>query len=276
MSGRRPRADRMVALLEKRYGVRRTPGWLETPLDVAVHAIVATGAPPAVGDRGYQALQREFVDWNEMRVATWREIGDALDRAHVPDPGARAVALKRALQQIFTRLNRVSLDNVAGMELREAHAYLAGFSDLPTHAAGAILYGRLRGAGIFPSHGVVRVSERTGLVRRGLTPGRAAESLEAQLPRRLHPRTHQLFGIVSEEFCLPKEPRCPQCPLGGTCETGVRTIAEQKKAEAAAAAKAKASAPAKAPSSVKAPKKGQSPAAAKARPARRPAPARKR
>ncbi len=242
----------MVALLEKRYGFRRIPGWLDTPLDVAVHAIVATGALPPVGDRGYKALQREFVDWNEMRVATWREIGDALDRARVPEPGARAVALKRALQQVFTRLNRVSLDNVAGMELREAHAYLAGFSDLPTHAAGAILYGRLRGSGIFPSHGVVRVSERTGLVRRGLTPARAVESLAQQVPRRLHPRTHQLFGIVSEEFCLPKEPRCPQCPLSGSCETGVRTIAELKKAEAAAQAKArpasKAQRPAKAPS----------------------------
>lgn len=237
MSVRPPKADRVLATLERRGGAPRVPRRLDSALDFAIHGIVATGVPPDAGERAYRALQRDFVDWNELRVATWREIGDALERAKVPDPGARAFLLKRTLMQLFSRLNKVSLDTVDQMEPAEARRYLEGFTDLPPQSVGAVLYGRRGAKGLIATDAVLRVCERLGLVR----SARSAARPDGTVPGVIAPgaafRFHQLVGALAETTCLDKEPRCGECPLNRMCPTGARWIAEHPPAPAPGAKK---------------------------------------
>lgn len=228
------RAERFLTGLEKAYGMARPPRDIGTdPLDFAVWGTVAANVPADAAERGYRALQREFVDWNELRVATWREIGLVLERARVPDPGRKAVAARRALQQMYSRMNKLTLEAVQGMTAEDARRYVEGFSDWPSTAAGAIYYGFGNGTGVPPTMGVVRVAERVGLLAEGLGARKQEQALAKLIPRAKHFRFHHSLGGLADEVCLHKDPRCEECPVLELCEYGRAWKAEQAKAEPA-------------------------------------------
>ena len=226
------RADRFLAGVEKSRGVPRPPRDIGTnPLDFAVWGTVSANVPADAAERGYRALQREFVDWNELRVATWREIGTVLERARVPDPGRKAVGVRRALQQMYSRMNKLTLEAVQGMTAEDARRYVEGFSDWPSTASGAVYYGFGNGQGVPPTMGVVRVSERAGLIGEGLGARKQEQALGKLLPRAKHFRFHHGLAGLADEVCLHKDPRCEECPVVDLCDTGRAWKAEQAKAD---------------------------------------------
>lgn len=225
------RAERFLTGLEKAFGVPRPPRDIGTdPMDYAVWGSVAANVPADAAERGYRALQREFVDWNELRVATWREIGLVLERARVPDPGRKAVAVRRALQQMYSRMNKLTLEAVNGMTAEDARRYVEGFSDWPSTASGAVYYGFGNGTGIPPTMGVVRVAERVGLLAEGIGARRQEQALAKLVTRAKQFRFHHALAGLADVICLHKDPRCEECPVLSLCETGRAWKAEQAKA----------------------------------------------
>lgn len=221
------RAQKLLTALEKAYGIPRMPKKLGGPLDYTVWGAVSALVEHAAAERGYKALDREFVDWNELRVATWREIGAILERARVGDPGRKAVSMKRALMQMYSRMNKVTLDAVDDMDAEEARRYVEGFSDWPAPSCGAVFYGLKDGKGVPPTLGVCRVAQRAGLLKKGLTARKQGDALKKLVPRAKHFRLHQVFGALSDVVCISKDPRCAECPGVAFCETGQEWLAEQ-------------------------------------------------
>jgi endonuclease III len=234
MASVKARAEKMLSILEKAYGAPRPPKGLDDPLDYTVYGVVGTFVSGEVCERGYRALTREFVDWNELRVATWREIGDVLEKARVADPGRKAVTLKRALMQMYSRLNKVTLDLVEDMGADEARRYVEGFSDWPPQSVGAFFYGYTGSKGIPPTEGACRVAERAGFMKKKLTQNKQSSALKGMVASTKHYRFHQNLAALSDIVCIHKDPRCAECPVIEQCDHGLAWQVEK-----AAAAKPK-------------------------------------
>ena len=112
------------------------------PLRAVVLGVLREDADDAAADAAMARFDEEFVDVNELRVATELELADLMGQDY-PDVVARSVRLRELLMALFEGEGRLSLDRLAAMnkkELRiavravphitpfaEAHAMLLGF-----------------------------------------------------------------------------------------------------------------------------------------------------
>ena len=98
--------------LEKRYG-RRKPMAHDDFIEALVFQILELGAPERSAKDALARIKDEYVDWNDMRVATVREIQDILGSKYVRCR-EKAEDLHSLLADLYTAFRR--------MDIREALA----------------------------------------------------------------------------------------------------------------------------------------------------------
>jgi endonuclease-3 len=73
---------------------------LERPvLEQLLYACCLENASYSAADQAYEALQKSFFDWNEVRVSTINELAEAMPM--LPQPATSAANLRRVLQSVF-------------------------------------------------------------------------------------------------------------------------------------------------------------------------------
>jgi endonuclease III len=98
----------VVDQLEARYGRRKLqqqPDFIEALL----FQILDLGASEKASREAMVRLRTEYVDWNDMRVASVREIEDILG-ARYPDVRNKAEDVKAALAALYTAFRKLELD----------------------------------------------------------------------------------------------------------------------------------------------------------------------
>ncbi len=103
---------RVTEALEERYG-RRKHQLYEDVIEALVQQILDLGVPEKSGREAMKRLREEFIDWNDMRVATIREIEDVLG-VRYPKVREKAEDLRHLLADLYTAFRR--------MDFREALA----------------------------------------------------------------------------------------------------------------------------------------------------------
>jgi endonuclease III len=103
---------RTTEALEQRYG-RRKHHVYEDVIEALVQQILDLGASEKSGREAMKRLRDEFIDWNDMRVATVREIEDVLG-ARYPRVREKSEDLRHLLADLYTAFRR--------MDIREALA----------------------------------------------------------------------------------------------------------------------------------------------------------
>ena len=101
-------------------------------------------------ERATQAVNRalaEMVDWNEIRVSSAAELHRAIGNA-VPDALQRCKLLVRALQAIYDKENRVSLDRLLTLRRRESKEFLDKLDGIDAFAAASVQLWSLGGHAI--------------------------------------------------------------------------------------------------------------------------------
>ncbi len=101
---------RVTEALEQRYG-RRKPQTYEDVIEALVQQILELGVPERAARDATKRLRDEFIDWNDMRVATIREIEDVLG-VRYPKVREKAEDLRHLLADLYTAFRR--------MDIREA------------------------------------------------------------------------------------------------------------------------------------------------------------
>jgi len=226
---REARLKKTLRIAEKALYARRK-GSKMPPLEMAIHAILAPGNPaPRVG-KAMAGLRKSFVDWNELRVSSWKEIGEVLEKQGIADAGDKAITLKNLLRAVFDRFNKISLDPLMAMRPEETKKILEGMEDVPEHVIGAILHLNLGMTAPYYTPGIVRVAKRIGLVG-DYAFARAKKDLEKIVSRKNAFRFQQHLAYLAHTVCLEKITFCARCPLNKVCETGMETL---KREEAAA------------------------------------------
>jgi endonuclease III len=110
----------MKRLVKERKPAERQP---QEPLKALVRGAMSFDVPDARVDEIMRALDTEFVDLNELRVATDLEIQEMLG-ARYPDIERRVGMITTALNNIFEREHTLSLDRLKTISKRDARQFL--------------------------------------------------------------------------------------------------------------------------------------------------------
>ncbi len=98
---------RVTEALEERYGRRKHQAY-EDVIGALVQQILELGVPERGAKDAMKRLRDEFIDWNDMRVATVREIEDVLG-ARYPKVRERAEDLRHLLADLYTAFRRMDV-----------------------------------------------------------------------------------------------------------------------------------------------------------------------
>ena len=101
----------LVKLVQKRSrGAGLTAPPQRTVLETLMYAALLENATFDKADLAYTILENYYIDWNEIRVCTVRELADTL--TDLPDPEAAADRVRKALQGIFEKTYTFDLEEM--------------------------------------------------------------------------------------------------------------------------------------------------------------------
>ena len=120
-------ADTLKSLLKKLRREEVPAPQPQEPLRALVRAAMSYNMPEERVDEVMRAIDEEFVDLNELRVATELEVQELLG-AKYPGIEQRVTIITQALNAIFEREHTLSLGRLGSVSKREARQFLR---DLP-------------------------------------------------------------------------------------------------------------------------------------------------
>jgi len=169
-------------------------------------------------------LANEFVDWNEIRVSSWKEIGTVLEGAGIKKPGEKAISLKKSLEAVFSETHRMDLDTLKDMPIEKAAVFLGKFRDFDEGALAAVLYVSLGLKKLLPTPSIVRVSHRIGFIVKTPSIPKMKITLRDWVRRRHIFRFHTALAHIARKFCFEKATFCEKCPALEICQHGTSVI----------------------------------------------------
>jgi len=103
--------EALVKLVQKRSrGAGLTAPPQRTVLETLMYAALLENATFDKADLAYTVLENYYIDWNEIRVCTVRELADTL--TDLPNPEAAADRVRKALQGIFEKTYMFDLEDM--------------------------------------------------------------------------------------------------------------------------------------------------------------------
>jgi len=190
------------------------------PFDELLYIVLSSKTPPGRYRETYGALRKRFPRAEALAGATPRVVAKTVEQGGLARRrGRQIVAIARQLEE---RFGRVTLAPVRTMDDREAEALLTGLPGVGIKIARCVLLFAL-GRKVFPvdAH-CFRVAKRLGWTSAATLTRSAAEELQQGIPKGLRRSLHVSFVQLGREFCTPSAPRCRECPIVGSCDTGKR------------------------------------------------------
>jgi endonuclease III len=118
----------------------RKPKEQQEALQALVRAAMSYEVPDAKADEAVRLIHKEFVDLNELRVATDLEIQELLG-VRYPHIERRVAMITQALNNIFEREHTMSLERLKTISRRDARQFLKELPDVhPFVEAYVMLY----------------------------------------------------------------------------------------------------------------------------------------
>ena len=117
------------------------PRQAQDPLHALVRGAMSFDVPDARAEEAMKVVGQEFVDLNELRVATDLEIQELLGQRY-PAIEKRVAMITLSLNNIFEREHTLSLDRLKTISKRDARKFLSELPDVhPFVEAYVMLYG---------------------------------------------------------------------------------------------------------------------------------------
>jgi hypothetical protein len=99
------------------------------PLPALVRGAMSFDVPDGKADDAMKAIEREFVDLNELRVATELEVQELLGTRY-PKIEERVTMITTALNNIFEREHTMNLERLKTISKRDARQFLRELPDI--------------------------------------------------------------------------------------------------------------------------------------------------
>lgn len=122
-------ADELKALCKKLVKDRPARPELE-PLVAIVRGTLSMDADDMLVDEAMEKITNEFVDLNELRVATELEVVDLLGEAH-PKIDEKATIIRSTLHGIFDREQTLKFERIAELKKNEIRQFFRDMETMP-------------------------------------------------------------------------------------------------------------------------------------------------
>src|SRR3954452_18966145 len=134
-------ADTLRSFMKKMMRDHKAPPKEPQPaLGALVGGAMSFEVPDEKADNAMKAIEREFGDLNELRVATELEVQEMLGQRY-PKIEERVTLITQALNNIFEREHTLSLDRLKDISRRDARQFLRELPDVhPFVEAYVMLY----------------------------------------------------------------------------------------------------------------------------------------
>lgn len=116
------KVTKAIAAFSKKFTPGKPPED-ESPLDILLLGYLRQNVPLAEAVKAKEAMHKEFVDFNEMRVAPAKDIIELLPAGY-PQAREKAEGLTRALNLVYDQKNRLDFEYLEDMGKRDLRAHL--------------------------------------------------------------------------------------------------------------------------------------------------------
>lgn len=144
-------------------------------------------------------LLKKMIDWNEVRVSHAIEIQDAMGGSE-SSMGDGCRRMHEALQDLYYRENRVSLDRLSNLGRREARQYLEGLKGVDAYAVASVVLWSLGGHAIPIDDRLLNALRAANLVH----PDATRDEVQAFLERNISAADAKDFCVVMRKFSPTK------------------------------------------------------------------------
>jgi len=171
----------------------------QDPLKALVRAAMSFDVPDARADEAMKHIEREFVDLNELRVATDLEIQELLGTRY-PAIERRVAMITQSLNDIFEREHTLSLDRLKTVSKRDSRQFLRELPDIHPFVEAYVMLFAFDGHAFPMDEETLDYLREQGIVEDGATLDEAQRFVEHQLKAE---ECHDLFAalrrVVSDE-----------------------------------------------------------------------------
>lgn len=204
-------------LLAQEYGAlkRDLP---QDPLSELILTLLSQNTSGQNTRRAFSSLRESFGSWEAVAEASVEDIAQAIKAGGLAQ--VKAARIKAILETIRKERGGPDLSFLAELPLPRAKAWLRKLPGVGPKTAACVLLFSL-GRPVLPvdTH-VYRVSRRLGLISAKVSPERAQEELERQLPPEEFERFHLNLIEHGRRVCRARRPRCEVCVLRPECPEG--------------------------------------------------------
>ena len=135
---------------------------IDDSLDLVIYSHLLLHLPFAESIKAYRAFKAQFVDWNEVRISTAKDVQDVV--RHGDAPLELAIFLKEFLDRLFHEYHHVGLEFIRELNISEIRSFFKkspGFAESTVH----LLVQRTKEYPVLPLEGWMQPClERLGLV----------------------------------------------------------------------------------------------------------------
>ncbi len=132
-------------------------------------------------DRVFEVLNRDYFDWNEVRVSTVQELTEVMKPLH--DPGASATRLKRVLQSIFETHYSFDLEGLKKQNIGQAAKGLGEHHGITPFIVSYVTQNSLGGHSIPVNQGLLESMRIVGVISDSEAAKGAIPGLERAIPK---------------------------------------------------------------------------------------------
>jgi len=227
------RLARIDAVLEAAY---RSPeadlGNKADPLDEAIYIVLSFQTDLARFSSTWSRLRAAYPSWDALERASAREVARVLRGGGLHRQKAKTI--RSLLADVRSVAGEHSLDLLRHMNDDEAEKLLTRLPGLSWKAARCVLLYSL-GRNVLPvDSNTFRVLKRTGVLSRQAVYRRRSlhNAIQAAVPAPRRRSLHVNLVVHGQRTCLPRNPRCPCCPLNAECsKIGLDVSAGKERAD---------------------------------------------
>lgn len=171
----------------------------DDPLRRLAIGVLGVACGDDVAERAVNRALTTLVDWNDVRVSSASELNLALGNT-VPQGIQHCQRLIAALQAVFDRENKLSLERLRSVGRREARQYLEQLEGVDEYAAASVLLWSLGAHAIPVGDRLLSALRDADLVH----PTATRAEVQAFLERHVSASEAQEFCLIMRSFKPPK------------------------------------------------------------------------
>ena len=217
--------NKCLRTLKKTYEPQ-VPSTTRSVFEQVIFGTCLENASLQTAEDSYLRLTEDYLDWNELRVSSPRELAESFSNQEAPLEKART--LKSIIHAIFETEYNFELETLTRMTQTQAAKTLNSFNGMRPFIASHILQTSLK-AHVIPLDTIsIRAVTRLGLVDTNASIDKMNGNLKRLVSKNQGPLFCSLIRQLALDVCVADTPAIRKCALADICPTAIEIETEKQ------------------------------------------------